>query len=285
MKIILSRKGFDSEAGGYPSPHFVKSGRLLSFPIPEDKNNSINTGRTYADLRYDNSSTYLDIMEQLGINHFNGKYTHLDPDVNPSVLSSRANDWRGIFGQCSSAQAHLRNKGVQSGDLFLFFGWFRDVVETSSGYKYVSGTDKHIIWGYLQVDEIQNIEHGKHYEDWKLEHPHYYFRSREQNTGYIAKQKLSFAPHLPGYGTLKFKNDLVLTCANQDKRSVWKLPQYFHPSFGTTMSYHESIKNKSNKDVWELHNNYCILNSVGRGQEFVIDGNSDIVRWAEQLFK
>lgn len=43
MKIILSRKGFDSSAGGYPSVHFVENGRLLSFPIPEENNeNSIN---------------------------------------------------------------------------------------------------------------------------------------------------------------------------------------------------------------------------------------------------
>ncbi len=285
MKVILSRKGFDSAAGGYPSPYFVESGRLLSFPIPEDGENSINTGKTYSDLVYDESSTYLDIMKQLGLKNFEGRYTHLDPDVNSNVLNNRTRDWRGIFGQCSSAQAHLKNKGVKSGDLFLFFGWFRDAVNTYNGYKYVSGTDKHIIWGYLQVDEVQEIEHEKDYETWKIEHPHYYYRNREQNTGYIAKQKLSFAPNLPGYGTFNFKDDLVLTKKNQKKRSVWRLPQYFHPSFGTTMSYHESIYNKSNKPIWELYDDHCILNSVGRGQEFVIEGNDQIIEWAKQLFK
>jgi hypothetical protein len=285
MKIILSRKGFDSAAGGYPSPHFVESNRLLSFPIPEDEANSIDTGRTYADLRYDKNSTYLDIMNQLGLKKFEDKFTHLDPDVNPNVLNNRTKDWRGLFGQSSSAQAHLKNKGVKSGDLFLFFGWFRDVVKTSNGYKYISGTDKHIIWGYLQVDEVQKIKHDKEYETWKLEHPHYYYRNREQNTGYIAKQNLSFATNLPGYGTFEFKDDLVLTSKDQKKRSVWKLPKYFHPSFGTNMSYHESIYNKSNKPIWELYNEHCILNSVGRGQEFVIEGNDEIIKWAKQLFE
>lgn len=285
MKIILSRKGFDSAAGGYPSPYFVESGRLLSFPIPEDESNSIDTGRTYADLRFDNDTSYLDIMNQLGLRKFKGRYAHIDPDVNAVALDSRHKDWRGLFGQSSSAQAHLNNKGVKSGDLFLFFGWFRDVVKTANGYKYVSGTDRHIIWGYLQVDEIQRIEHSKDYESWKAEHPHYYYRNRVQNTGYIARNNLSLAPHLPGYGTFNYKNALVLTCPEQGKRSVWKLPEYFHPSFGTLMSYHENLCNSSNNTIWELHDNHCILNSVGRGQEFVIEGNDEIVKWAKELFQ
>ena len=33
MKIILSRKGFDSSSGGGPSP--IVDGRCLSLPIPE----------------------------------------------------------------------------------------------------------------------------------------------------------------------------------------------------------------------------------------------------------
>lgn len=104
MKIILSRKGFYSSVGGYPSPHFVENGSLLSFPIPEENNDdSINMGRTYADLRFDDKSSYLDIMKQLGLNKFDGKYVHLDPDINVSVVNSRHSDWRGLFGQCSIA--------------------------------------------------------------------------------------------------------------------------------------------------------------------------------------
>jgi hypothetical protein len=51
MKIILSRKGFDSAAGGYPSPLFIEENRLLSLPIPEDNDsNYIDTGITYKNL-------------------------------------------------------------------------------------------------------------------------------------------------------------------------------------------------------------------------------------------
>jgi len=44
MKIILSRKGFDSEAGGYPSP-ILPDGTMLSLPIPSyDKICFVNIG-------------------------------------------------------------------------------------------------------------------------------------------------------------------------------------------------------------------------------------------------
>jgi len=286
MKIILSRKGFDSSAGCYPSPHFLENGRLLSLPIPEDnENNSINTGRTYTDLRFDENLSYLDVMNRLGLKNFDNKYVHLDPDVNSSVLKDRHIDWRGLFGQSSSAQAHLKNKGVKNGDLFLYFGWFRDVVATANGFKYISNTDRHIIWGYLQVDKAQSIRHDKDYELWKDSHPHYYYRNRDQNTGYIATKRLSFSPDTPGCGVFDYKDSLVLTCPGQRKRSVWKLPKYFHPTYGTTMSYHTEINNKSNNPIWELYDTHCILNSVGRGQEFVIEGNNEIIEWAKQLFR
>jgi hypothetical protein len=112
VKIKLSRKGFDSSAGGYPSPYFLEDGRLLSFPIPEDESNDIDTRWTYADLKFDKNFTYLDIMKQLGLKKFEGTYVHLDPDVNNSILDRRPEEWRGLFGQSSSAQAHLKNKGV-----------------------------------------------------------------------------------------------------------------------------------------------------------------------------
>ncbi|MBA3801209.1 MAG: hypothetical protein H0X18_19410 [Geodermatophilaceae bacterium] len=34
MKLILSRKGFDSAAGGCPSP-ILEDGSMLSLPIPD----------------------------------------------------------------------------------------------------------------------------------------------------------------------------------------------------------------------------------------------------------
>lgn len=284
MKIILSRKGFDSSAGGYPSPHLVDSGRLISFPIPEDE--EVNSGVGYSDLRVDQNHTYLDLMEQLGIKKYsNGTYVHLDPDINASVMQRKHPEWRGIFGQSSAAQSHLARKNIQVGDLFLFFGWFKDAVRTAAGYKYVNGTHRHVIWGYMQVGEIEPIDKVRQYDSWKCSHPHYMCRDRDMNTAYIAATSLSFDNSIPGCGTFKYDDSLILTQAGQRKRSIWKLPRYFHPSMGTRMSYHEDTYSMSGKQVWELHDNHCILQSVGRGQEFVIEGNIEVEKWAMEMIQ
>lgn len=114
LKITLSRKGFDSSAGGYPSPHIVENGRLLSISIPEDDNNEIDTGKTYADLKFDEKQSYLDVMEELGLRNFKGKFVHLDPDIFGPTINDRDNGWRGTFGQSSASQSHLNNKGVRT---------------------------------------------------------------------------------------------------------------------------------------------------------------------------
>lgn len=182
MKIILSRKGFDTAAGGYPSPHFIGDGRLLSLPIPEGIGKSdVPAANTYSQLRFNEKASYLDIMRNLGIKRFEDKYAHR---------------------------------------------------------------------------EVENVDPDKHYEEWKQAHPHYYYRKREQNTVYVASEKLSFFRNLPGYGVFNYKDPLVLTAPNQNNRSTWRLPKYFHPIFGTRMSYHETC---TNKRVWGLHDNYCIL--------------------------
>lgn len=284
MKIILSRKGFDSSAGGYPSPHLVDSGGLISFPIPEDE--KVSKGVTYSDLMVDQNYSYLDLMQQLGIKKYTkSTFVHLDPDINTSVIQRKHPEWRGIFGQSSAAQSHLARKEIQVGDLFLFFGWFKDVMRTASGYRYVNGTHRHIIWGYMQVGEIEPIDKAQEYDDWKLLHPHYKCRDRDMNTAYIAARSLSFDSSISGCGTFKYNNSLVLTKSGQRKRSIWQLPRSFHPSMGTRMSYHEDLYSKSGKPVWQLSDDHCTLQTVGRGQEFVIEGNNEVDVWARDLIQ
>ena len=43
MKLILSRKGFDSEFGGCPSP-ILSDDELISFPIPANEEISFSKG-------------------------------------------------------------------------------------------------------------------------------------------------------------------------------------------------------------------------------------------------
>lgn len=147
MKIILSRKGFDSIAGGYPSPLFIDERYLVSLPIPEDiDGNYIDTGITYSDIYLKEGNTYSDVMNSLGIKGFEKRYVHLDPDINSSTKRNRDADWRGIFGQCGASQSHLANHKVEEGDLFLFFGWFKDVKKINDKYRFINKTDKQVIW-------------------------------------------------------------------------------------------------------------------------------------------
>jgi len=61
MKVILSRKGFDAQFGGQPSP-VLPDGTLLSLPIPRE-----NDIVTYGDLFFNNQS-YFDIIYELNPN-------------------------------------------------------------------------------------------------------------------------------------------------------------------------------------------------------------------------
>ena len=125
MKVILSRKGFDSSNGGYPSP-ILPDGTMLSLPIPDD------IGLSYSEIQY-NGITYSEIIGQLTNNNFNEPICHLDPDIRPDLRITPAENWFPAFGQVHSAQGVLRNTNVEIGDVFLFFGWFRKTKESENG--------------------------------------------------------------------------------------------------------------------------------------------------------
>ena len=105
-KIIFSRKGFDSSTGGMPS--YKNGENIISFPIPSQT----NTLTTYDDLGLGKS------IQDLSNNKIKAKDTcHFDPNLE-----------YGEFGQVGAAQTHLENNNVKVGDLFLFWGWFRETV-------------------------------------------------------------------------------------------------------------------------------------------------------------
>lgn len=71
LKIILSRKGFDSANGGIASP-IMEDGTLISFPIPS------NDRDTYNALVY-RSQSYTKILEDL--KYKGNPACHIDPDL------------------------------------------------------------------------------------------------------------------------------------------------------------------------------------------------------------
>ena len=59
------------------------------------------------------------------------------------------------FGQVGAAQRHLDNEVVKAGDLFLFFGWFRDVEQHEGRWRYrPKARSVHRLFGWLQVGGV-----------------------------------------------------------------------------------------------------------------------------------
>ena len=148
MKIIFSRKGFDSGYGGVPSP-ILPDGSLVSFPIPSQ------FGRPLSDLRFSNEP----LCEMVG-ELTRGKITttrsvHLDPDLVAGTVP-RLPGWCAAFGQTGSAQGHLRNQGVGPGDLFLFFGWYQRVEHRDGKLQY-TGPQIHSLFGWMQIGHVLKV--------------------------------------------------------------------------------------------------------------------------------
>lgn len=283
MKIIFSRKGFDSGWGGWPSP-ILPDLRMVSLPIPD------KGGIPYADLRLDGWKSYAHLMTELGMTSI--KYpglgplpladarAHLDPDVTPSVVA-RLPGWRPMFGQVGPAQGHLSHQGVGPGDVFVFYGWFQPTVMDRGRLRRTRTRDRiQALWGYLEIDGVLVVSETPDPPPWACSHPHFALqhepRFEKANTVYVATERLSVDPRLPGAGTLgSYRPELRLTRADSTP-STWELPVCFHPdqtSFPMTGNPRTS---------WSIEGDRAVLRAARRGQEFVIEANSEIKRWWAQ---
>lgn len=265
MRIILSRKGFDAQYGGQPSP-ILPNGTLLSLPIP-----SKFEKLKFSELAY-NGKSYLDIIKELKPGtEMNDKYTcHLDPDIRKDATVRKSN-WLPLFGQTGSAQGHLSKMGITKGDLFLFFGTFKATENFNGNIRYVKGAaDLHVIFGYLQIGRIYTD-----FNSFKPElkhHPHAqeHFANDRNNCIYEASERLSFFDTLEGARCLTFHEDLVLTKKGCSK-SKWNLPSFFKD---VSISYHS--RNSFTPDYFQ---------SIAKGQEFVIEENNEVLEWVKNIIK
>lgn len=231
MKLILSRKGFDSSvsAGGIPSP-ILPDGRMVSLPIPARQ-----SPICYADIEMD-GECIAPLVSSLTHGRIPPHYrTHLDPDLSLGSLP-RLDDWRPIFGQTGPAQGHLRNNGVQPGDMFLFFGLFRRTTFENGELAWLKGSKPvHIIWGWLQIGEILPVDIGRALlYDWAKYHPHCYWDADKNNVLYIASSHLSLGQtvlkDISGAGIFpKFSESRQLTAPLAPNTSLWRLPEWFFP--------------------------------------------------------
>lgn len=260
-RIILSRKGFDAKAGGSASPIF-KDGRIFSLPIPQKSPSPTK----YQDLNFDGISG-AELLRETSTSVLPQNYCHFDPLLNEEI---------GIFGQASSSQTELKNKGVGPGDLFLFFGWFKNFFN--------KGSDLHHLFGWLQIARvIEGSDNIKAFlKEVNMEHPHGYgdVSRYANNTIYIARRNLDIQKKTSsrkGHGLFKRTHeDLVLTEQNKT-RSRWKLPDKY---------FLNSKRLFLNRLKWEDEEN-CRIFYKGFGQEFILNAeeNPKIIDWATHLIK
>jgi Nucleotide modification associated domain 3 len=215
MKIILSRKGFDSTSGGVPSPIF-EDGTMISLPIP--RKSDVSYGELKNPCNNGKFRSLGELVEQL-TNYRMSEHcrAHLDPDLNPAMMQ-RLPNWRGIFGQNEKAEETLKN--VRPGDLFLFFGLFQiqRVLRNRENGRYEhdsSQPEMHVIHGWLMVEEKYRIpEDMERIPTWAKYHPHITFRDIEKspNVIYIAAERLASDSTVPGWGVFpKFREELRLS--------------------------------------------------------------------------
>ncbi len=263
MRVILSRKGFDSQYGRMPSP-ILPDGTLLSMPIPSKVDDM-----KFTDLKW-NGKSYYDIIHELKRNSkIQEKYhCHLDPDLRMGVID-RPDKWKPSLGQEGTSLRHLQKQGVEIGDLFLFFGWYKQAELIDGKLSYVKGApDLHIIYGYLQIGSM--ITSPNDIPQWLSYHSHSKLdKWKQPNVIYIAAPSFTLYPELSGAGCLQYSEKLVLTKQGYSRR-VWNLPDFFRE---ITITY--------NADSWKED---CFV-SAAKGQEFVFEANANAIEWIKDILK
>ena len=264
MKVVLSRKGFDSENGGIASP-ILPDGTLLSLPIPEKE--KYKNGRAYSELSY-KDETYERIIKQLKPK-FKNKVCHLDPDIREGIFKTPDN-WKPAFGQHGGSLTTLRKHGVKRDDLFLFFGLFRQTkrLNENGRLSYLDNEpNKHIIFGYLQIGEI--IANQTEIDNKFPWHPHAYM-NENNNCLYVPRNTLSWDESKPGYGVFQNESRFVLT-KNNCSCSFWnpdeifkKMPGHWHEDHPIYGKYFET--------------------AARPGQEFIFEECLVVEKWAKSLF-
>lgn len=264
MRLILSRKGFDSAYGGVPSP-ILPNGQLLSLPIPE-----LGSSRHYGELscKHRNVGEIVEQLTQGAISRTSS--AHLDPDLDPETCT-RSASWRPAFGQSGAAARHLDKQGVGVGDLFLFFGWFRQTELVAGRLRFVPDAhDKHVIFGWLRVGEVA-VRPVPGLE----QHPHF----RQPPGAPYAFSRVYVAPSKSGGGVFRTFDPRLQLTVKRGTRSEWLLPHFFLPRDRTPLSYH------GNPLRWKRTAAGVRLRAVSRGQEFVLnaDAYDGALDWARSL--
>jgi len=302
MKIILSRKGFDSTAGGGYSPWNPKTGKYIVLPIPDGEINSekeyLGNGTKYEKIQLDpeylrsidndiEAQNLYELIESLSQKciiprntpeKIGNKYAHFDPWLGHcDWLTEKSNHSIGAFGQVRLPQSHLFVNNVGKGDLFLFFSRFKPLNYNKKEEERFRISPEHakgglyFIYGWLKVKELVT-EYGNKCE---LEnHPHYaeqYFNMYPKekttaNTIYLA-DNCGYFPEL---------DEKLLLTANDNQQKIAKDNQ--HKKFGNWIPSRLGLRSffyqkltHTNDIQWTNgdDNNMCMFAPQGPGQEYI----------------
>lgn len=237
MKIIFSRKGFDSGSGGGASP--IVDGKPITLPIPA----GAASRTSYGDLGLG------ELVERSSKGKLGAKdLCHHDP-----MFTDRG---ECLFGQCGAAQTHLERQGVGLGDVFLFFGLFRDFDN--------GGEPHHRIFAFLEVEEIIALGDGAPKELVDIAHPHALAMHHKNDVVYRG----------PGQVASRASEALRLTVSGGPV-TLWERPKWLKRG---GLSYHDK------PERWLRGGR---LKSVARGQEFVADigRRSPPREWLEHILR
>lgn len=254
MKIVFSRKGFDSGSGGCPSP--ILDNIPVSLPIPG------GTGEPYRyhDLHAPCGTDLGQIVKVLTKGRLQGSHpAHADPALTP--------DW-GLcsLGQDGAAQSHLENQGVGIGDVFVFFGLFQD---KSAPKGHPDRKPHHRIFGMMEIERIEKPGPSPAPGTWRelgLPAPHPHTERRDMspaNTIWIGK----------GKSASRASSQLRLTKPGLPPSS-WDVPEWL---IRRGLSYHANPSRWGNSS----------LQLVARGQEFVSEAgeDTDALEWIRKIKK
>jgi hypothetical protein len=104
------------------------------------------------------------------------------------------------------------------------------------------------------------------------------------NTLYIAQDRLQLHGvdrALAGAGVFAHQSATRTLTAQTQMRSLWELPRWFYPARGKpSLSYH------SEQGRWKRIASGVLLQTVGRGQEFVLDCDHypEALAWLRDIF-
>jgi len=260
MKTSVSRKGVDSgtRSGRMASP-ILPCGCLCSIPIPYEKSEV-----RYSDVKFGARNLW-EISKDLAPNRAGG-LTHLDPDLRYNALASRPKGWRPAFGQSGVAASVLIKHGVDKGSLFIFFGWFRRTIVSGGKLRFDPSDShgRHIVFGWLEVGEVVDKRQLRSDLSFLEDHPHvrYFEEETPPNRIYVSSEGGLKA------GVFASEAESIVLTAEGGPRSRWLLDEAFE-----SLSVERDLTYHGKEARWDKQGNKIALQSVGRGQEFVFDGD------------